>query len=82
MFLLQIVCAVLDDYLIRGWVTPKGGQRLRAAHNAVVASLSAKAMPLIEGLGVKPWMIFAPIAGDWVEYNVRDNQGSCIRSNR
>ena len=43
-----------------------------------IQDLAPHAMRLIEALGIAPWMIFAPIAKDWVAYNAEDNRGELL----
>ena len=41
----------------------------------ICRELSPHALPLIEAFGITDAMLSAPIARDWVDYNVGDNQG-------
>ena len=54
--------------------TPATARQAVAIQQALVKDLAPDAMRVVEGLGVKEWMIFAPIAKDWVSYNKDDNR--------
>ncbi|KAJ3050285.1 hypothetical protein HK097_008754 [Rhizophlyctis rosea] len=61
-------------------ISPATARQAIAIQQALVKDLVPDAMRVAEGLGVKEWMIFAPIAKDWVSYNKDDNRGELIRS--
>jgi hypothetical protein len=44
----------------------------------LVKLLAPESMNLIKALDVKAWMCQAPIANDWVAYNVHDNRGELV----
>jgi acyl-CoA oxidase len=76
--------SLLNDNL--GWfitkklVSVETAQFIPDIQKEIIKELAPESMQLIEGLGVKPWMIFAPIAKDWAKYNEDDNKGELIKA--
>lgn len=69
----------LGWYLSTALVSIETGKQVPALQRQLVKELSPYSMDLIEALGVKPWMVFAPIANDWKAYNADDNRGELIK---
>ncbi|KAI9104450.1 acyl-CoA dehydrogenase/oxidase [Phlyctochytrium arcticum] len=69
----------LTFYITNGLISPEGAKQVLELKQQLVKVLAPDAMRIVEGLGVKPWMVFAPIANDWVDFNVVDNRGEIIR---
>jgi hypothetical protein len=53
--------------------------KIQEIQKARIGELSGHSMDLVNALDVKPWMVYAPIASDWVAYNKENNHGELIR---
>ncbi|KAI8827148.1 acyl-CoA dehydrogenase/oxidase [Fimicolochytrium jonesii] len=80
LFATTLVTDNLTFFLTAQLISPAGARDLQELQRKWVKELAPEAMNIVEGLGVKPWMVFAPIANDWEEYNKTDNRGELVRS--
>ncbi|KAJ3171282.1 hypothetical protein HK101_011268 [Irineochytrium annulatum] len=78
LFLLSSLNADAALLMTMGLVTPAQGKTMADAQRQAVKVLAPKAMTLVESLGVKPHMLYAPIAHDWKQYNDSDNRGEVM----
>ncbi|KAJ3043199.1 hypothetical protein HDV00_005519 [Rhizophlyctis rosea] len=67
-------------FVTRDLITPAQARQALVVQQELVKDLVPDAMRVVQGLGVKEWMLFAPISKDWVGYNKDDNKGELIRS--
>jgi acyl-CoA oxidase len=67
-------------YLTQGLISIDTGKQLPVIYRALIKGLVPQSNHLVDALGVKPWLVFAPIGNDWAKYNVDDNRGELIRS--
>jgi hypothetical protein len=49
-------------------ITTTQGKSINELLFKLIKDFEPNAMDVVKGLGVKDWMIYAPIAKDWVEY--------------
>ncbi|KAJ3085618.1 hypothetical protein HK102_013990 [Quaeritorhiza haematococci] len=80
LFALQILNADLALLITEGLLTPAQGKTLTVSHRDAVQDLVPDVMTVIDALGLKKWMVFAPIANDWETYNADDNQGELVKA--
>ncbi len=74
---------IIDDlswYLTHGLISLETGKQLPDIYRALIKGLVPQSTHLVDALGVKPWLVFAPIGNDWAKYNVDDNRGELVRS--
>ncbi|KAJ3186680.1 hypothetical protein HDU85_007500 [Gaertneriomyces sp. JEL0708] len=79
LFAHTLVTDNLTFFITAELVSTAGARHALELQSQLIKEIAPEALNIIEGLGVKPWMVFAPIANDWVEYNVIDNRGEFIR---
>lgn len=68
----------LTFYLTNSIVSPASSSTLINLHREMIKKTTPFVPMLIESLDIKPWMIFAPIASDWKEYNAGDWRGEIV----
>nr|KAJ3410680.1 hypothetical protein HK105_002841 [Polyrhizophydium stewartii] len=78
LFAHTLVSQDLVWYLSNGVIAPATGKQVAAHQRQLVKELVPYTADLVTSLGVKPWMVFAPIAADWAEYNRTDNKGELV----
>lgn len=72
---------ILDEhmawYLMEGLMTPRSARRIKEKINALIRELSDHAESLLAAFKIPEHMIYAPVAGNWQEFNDKgsDNQG-------
>ncbi|KAI8929110.1 acyl-CoA dehydrogenase/oxidase [Entophlyctis helioformis] len=82
LFAHTLVSQDLAWYLSNGILSPTQGKQVTSHQRVLVKELVPYTPSLIDSLGLKPWMVFAPIANDWAEFNRVDNQGELVPSAR
>ena len=80
MFANTLVLDNLAWFLTNGLVSIESAKHVNSTQHQLIRNVVPQTMDIIEALGVKPWMVFAPIAGDWKQYNESDNNGELIKS--
>jgi acyl-CoA oxidase len=80
LFAHTLVSDNLAWFMTVGLVSVETGKHVMPIQHHLIKELLPQAMDIIQGLGVKPWMVFAPIAGNWEKYNESDNRGELIKS--
>ncbi|KAH9276410.1 hypothetical protein BASA83_001103 [Batrachochytrium salamandrivorans] len=78
LFAHTLVSQDLAWYLSNGVLAPSTGKLVLSHQHQLIKELAPYTKDLILSLGVKPWMVFAPIASDWAAYNRSDNKGELI----
>ncbi|KAI8910834.1 acyl-CoA dehydrogenase/oxidase [Gorgonomyces haynaldii] len=79
-FALGLVSGDLAFFGANEFLTAQQSRQVLDLHRKIIKDVAAHASFLIRALDVKEWMIFAPIAKDWAEYNAHDNQGELIKA--
>ena len=79
LFALSLILDDLSWYLTQGLVSIETGKQIPDIYRGLIKNLVPQSIHLVEALGVKPWLVFAPIGNDWAKYNVEDNRGELIR---
>lgn len=59
-------------------VPPKAARLVAPQARRLVAALAPRAAALVAAFGIPDWLIAAPIAGDWADYNRFDNRGELL----
>ena len=67
-------------YLTQQLISIENGKLVQSYQRVLVDQLAPQAMDVVLGLGLKPWMVFAPIAKDWAKYNESDNRGELVQA--
>jgi len=75
LFLLDTIQRDLGWYIANEQISPATGRKLNSAVAELCEKLSPLTLQLCEAFKITDNMISAPIALDWVDYNVTDNQG-------
>lgn len=75
LYLLDIVEKNMASFITTGLITPEIAAQVVIVSRAVCKDLGPDALALCEAFAITDSMLSAPIALDWVEYNVGDNQG-------
>lgn len=80
LFAHTLVTENLAWFMSQGLVSVASGHVMPELQRALVKDLLPYAMDLVQALGVKPWMVYAPIAKDWAKYNEADNRGELVQA--
>lgn len=56
------------------------GVQIKAAMSKLCQEVGRQATTVVEAFGIPDHLVAAPIAGDWVKYNLVDNQGELTGS--
>ncbi|KAG7172497.1 acyl-coenzyme A oxidase 3, peroxisomal-like [Homarus americanus] len=75
LYLLDILEKNMGSFIINGLISPEAAKQAVAVSRDLCREIGPDALPLSEAFAISDQMLSAPIALDWVEYNVRDNQG-------
>ncbi|KAK3872008.1 hypothetical protein Pcinc_022888 [Petrolisthes cinctipes] len=75
LYLLDVVEQNLVMFITTGLVTPDIATKTVETSRAVCKDLGPEALALCEAFAITDQMLSAPIALNWVDYNVGDNQG-------
>ncbi|KAI3654214.1 hypothetical protein MP228_000933 [Amoeboaphelidium protococcarum] len=70
----------LSFFIVNGFVGVKLGAQLPDLLRSLIAKLAPQVNHLVDSFGIPEHMLHAPIAKDWEEYNVGDNQGELIKA--
>lgn len=70
----------LSFFIVNGFVSVKLGAQLPDLLRSLIAKLAPQVNHLVDSFGIPEHMLHAPIAKDWEEYNVGDNQGELIKA--
>ena len=68
----------LSTYLMAGLLTAEQGKAVVERVRLLCRELSVVVMSLVASFGIPDWLNSAPIAHDWIQYNVGDNKGEVI----
>lgn len=69
-FLSQLCTDDASFFMTRSLLTKQQVVSLNAYRLQAIKILAPKALDVVQALDIKPWMLFAPIAGDWVKANL------------
>lgn len=75
LYLLDIVEQNLASFITTELITPDTATKAMDESRAVCRDIGPDALALCEAFAITDSMLSAPIALDWVDYNVGDNQG-------
>ena len=75
LFLLDILEKDLGWFLLNGGLSSDLARQVNAESAELCRKLAPHALDLCDAFAITDTMLSAPIATDWVEYNVGDNQG-------
>ena len=73
-----LIAQDLVTFIVNGFLTPEQAKFMQEQHSVLIKNIAPLVPTLVEGLDVKEWMVFAPIAKDWAEYNKHDNRGEFV----
>lgn len=68
----------LSWFLVNKVLTPEEGKELTQRIRDLVKEIAPYSMQLVDAFG--KYALYAPIAGDWAEFNKDDNQGELLKS--
>jgi len=75
---LKVIQEDLGWFLTNKYLSLEAGKQLGEDVNSVIRKLAPNALHLVDGFGVSA--LHAPIASNWEEFNVTDNQGEVLHS--
>ncbi|XP_065054533.1 uncharacterized protein LOC135683251 [Rhopilema esculentum] len=75
LYLLNILERDLGWFLLHGGLSKRSAGEVNAKSAELCRSIAPHALDLCDAFAITDTMLSAPIAHDWVEYNVDDNQG-------
>lgn len=75
LYLLDIVEKKLASFITNGLISSETATQVVSTSRTVCRDLGPEALALCDAFAITDPMISAPIAQDWVEYNVGNNQG-------
>ncbi|ESO87713.1 hypothetical protein LOTGIDRAFT_127454 [Lottia gigantea] len=82
LYLINILEKNLGWFVTSGVLPVKLGAQVNTVAGDLCRQLSPQALNLCDGFALTDTMLSAPIALDWVDYNVGDNQGELIPESR
>eukprot|EP00842_Homolaphlyctis_polyrhiza_P004901 jgi/Hompol1/5411/HPOL_001993-RA len=78
LFAHTLISQDLAWYMSNGWISPATGKLVTSHQRQLIKEFAPYTKNVVTALGLKPWMVFAPIANDWAEYNRVDNKGELV----
>ncbi|KAK8731426.1 hypothetical protein OTU49_007604 [Cherax quadricarinatus] len=75
LYLLNIVEKNMATFITTGLISPETATKAVSVSRAVCRDLGTDALALCEAFAITDAMLSAPIAQNWVEYNIGDNKG-------
>ncbi|XXQ39481.1 Acyl-coenzyme A oxidase [Plasmodiophora brassicae] len=75
LFLHDCVESNLSWFICNGLVSPTEGLAVQSGARSLCSALGNVSLALVEGFGIPSHLLSAPIAQDWVRYNVGPNNG-------
>lgn len=78
LFALYRLEADLGWFMSEEIISPSVGRAVPALIRQLCADLAPHCHMLVASFGIPEYLLQAPIAGDWAEYNAVDNQGEVL----
>lgn len=78
LFLLYSYSRIKEDtqfFLINNFISKNKFKEINTKINQLNKSLGKKSLDLVDSFGIPEWMIHAPMANNWEEYNKHQNNG-------